>query len=122
MSQTDLAKTEGKMSNKPLAGLWRRNPETPEGKYLVKRRDGTVVEWPSFVLGAKDPAAPAALLAYANVAEALGFNKEFVRDVRSLASDFAAYRQLHGSGDPDRGRHRRDDPATIAEMKSGRRS
>lgn len=39
---------------KPLTGLFRDNPETPEGKYLVKRRDGTVVEWPSFVLGARD--------------------------------------------------------------------
>lgn len=36
---------------KPVSGLWRNNPETPEGKYLVKRRDGTVPEWPSFVLG-----------------------------------------------------------------------
>lgn len=26
-------------NKKPLAGLWRENPETPEGKYLVKRRD-----------------------------------------------------------------------------------
>ncbi|HXI43902.1 MAG TPA: hypothetical protein VNH83_28225 [Bryobacteraceae bacterium] len=43
---------------KPNAGLWRKNPETPEGKYLVKRRDGSVVDWPNFVLGAKDPAAP----------------------------------------------------------------
>ena len=25
---------------KPLAGLWRNNPDTPEGKYLVRRRDG----------------------------------------------------------------------------------
>lgn len=28
----------------PLTGLVRDNPKTPEGKYLVKRRDGTVVE------------------------------------------------------------------------------
>lgn len=53
---------------KPLAGLWRKNPETPEGKYLIKRRDGTVPEWPSLVLGAKDPAAPAAINAYADAA------------------------------------------------------
>lgn len=45
-------------TEKPLTGLWRRNPETPEGKYLVKRRDGSVVEWPNLVMGAKDPAAP----------------------------------------------------------------
>lgn len=34
-----------------LKGLVRDNPETPEGKYLVKRRDGTVPPWPHFVLG-----------------------------------------------------------------------
>jgi len=42
------------MDEKPLIhGLWRDDPATPEGKYLVKRRDGTVVEWPSFTLGAE---------------------------------------------------------------------
>ena len=54
---------------KPLTGLFRDNPATPEGKYLVKRRDGTVVEWPSFVLGARDPHAAAALRAYADSVE-----------------------------------------------------
>jgi hypothetical protein len=41
-------------TKKPLTGLWRRNPETPEGKYLVKRRDGSVVEWPNLVMGARE--------------------------------------------------------------------
>lgn len=58
-------------SKKPLVGLWRDNPDTPEGKYLVKRRDGSVVEWSSFVLGPRDPAAPAGLRAYADKAEQL---------------------------------------------------
>lgn len=107
------------VSTKPLAGLWRKNPETPEGKYLVKRRDGSVVEWPNFVIGAKDPAGPAALFAYADAAELMGFNAEYVRDVRRLAVEFQDYRLTHGSGDPDRGRHRTDDPATIAEMRHG---
>lgn len=105
---------------KPLAGLWRENPETPEGKYLVKRRDGTIPEWPNFVLGAKDPAAPAALLRYAQKAEELGYNMDYVSGVVRLAESFALYRMEHGEGDPDRGRHRNDDPATIAEMKHGR--
>lgn len=105
---------------KPDAGLWRNNPETPEGKYLVKRRDGSVVEWPNFVIGAKDPCAPAALVAYANAAQGMGMNAEFVRDVRKLAADFEKYRALNGNGDPDKGRHREDDPATIAEMRQGR--
>lgn len=107
-------------TDKPAAGLWRFDRATPEGKYLVKRRDGTTVEWPSFVIGAKDPAAPAALRAYANQAEVLGFNQRYVDDVRKLASEFEKYRAIHGTGDPDRGRHRKDDPATIAEMKAGR--
>jgi hypothetical protein len=104
---------------KPAAGLWRKNAETPEGKYLVKRRDGTVVEWPNFVIGAKDPAAPAALRAYAHEAERHGMNAQFVQDVLILAEEFEQYRMVHGAGDPDRGRHRDDDPATVAEMRHG---
>ena len=108
------------MTEKPLAGLWRRNSDTPEGKYLVKRRDGSIVEWPNFVLGAKDPAAPAALRAYAEEARKRGMNSQYIKDVFSLADEFEAYRSAHGPGDPDRGRHRTDDPATITEMKSGK--
>lgn len=106
---------------KPLMhALWRDDPATPEGKYLVKRRDGTVVEWPHFVMGARDPAVPAALLAYAGAAEAYGMTPGYCEAVRRLALEFEQYRRAHGSGDPDRGRHREDDPATIAEMKKGR--
>ncbi len=105
--------------NKPLSGLWRENPETPEGKYLVQRRDGTIPDWPNFVLGAKDPAAPFALDAYADAAEDSGMNAEYVAGIRRLAFEFRAYRLHYGSGDPDRGRHRKDDPATIAKMRGG---
>jgi hypothetical protein len=108
--------------NKPASGLWRRNSETPEGKYLVKRRDGTVPEWPSFVLGAKDPAAPIALRAYAEAGLVLGWNSQYIDDLFALAHEFENYRITHGEGDPDRGRHRKDDPATIAEMRSGKSS
>ena len=104
---------------KPASGLWRNNADTPQGKYLVKRRDGTVPEWPNFVLGAKDPAAPEALRAYADKALELGFNQQYVNDVLDLADAFECYRKEHGEGDPDRGRHRKDDPATIAEMERG---
>ena len=107
---------------KPPSGLWRKQAATPEGKYLVKRRDGTIPNWPSFVLGAKDPAAPAALYAYANVAEALGMNADYIADIRNLAREFSNYREAYGAGDPDRGRHRVDDPVTIAEMRKGRSS
>jgi hypothetical protein len=103
-----------------LSGLWRNDPKTPEGKYLVKRRDGSVVEWPNFVIGARDPAAPAALRAYADEAERLNMSPGYVSDIRHLANEFEGYREAKGEGDPDRGKHREDDPATIAEMKQGR--
>lgn len=105
--------------DKPMAGLWRKDPATPEGKYLVQRRDGTVPEWPNFVLGAKDPAAPAALRAYARSARVQGMNEQFCSDVEQLARVFEVYRMHHGNGDPDRGRHRKDDPETIEKMKQG---
>ncbi len=105
---------------KPLVGLWRDNLETPEGKYLVKRRDGTIVEWPHMTLGARDPCSPAALRAYAAKAAELGMNPAYVKGVAQLADEWEIYRVEHGEGDPDRGRHRVDDPVTIAEMRKGR--
>ena len=108
-------------NSKPiLNGLWRDDPATPEGKYLVKRRDGSVVEWPNFTIGAKDPAAPVALRAYADAALACGMTKGYADSVRRLADEFETYRRDHGSGDPDRGRHREDDLETVAEMRLGR--
>lgn len=109
------------MTEKPLMQcLWRDDPKTPEGKYLVKRRDGTVPEWPSFTLGARDPCAPAALRAYATAAEALRMPQGYTDAVYALADEFDEYREQHGQGDPERGRHRPDDPATVAEMRKGR--
>lgn len=105
-----------------LTGLVRDNPDTPEGKYLVKRRDGTVVEWPSWVLGARDPAAPKALRAYAEEGERLGWHPGMIAALRKLAFDFEDYRATHGAGDPERGLHRKDDPATVNEMKQGHSS
>jgi hypothetical protein len=37
-----------------------------------------------------------------------------------LADQFEDYRRAYGSGDPDRGRHRKDDPETVALMRRGR--
>ena len=107
------------MEQKPPKGLWRKDPETPEGKYLVKRRDGSIPEWPNFVIGAKDPAAPAALRAYAQEAARLGMNNKYVKDVFDLAVEFENYRNTFGEGDPDRGKHRDDDPAILVEMRRG---
>lgn len=109
------------MNEKPVMhGLWRDDPKTPEGKYLVKRRDGTVVEWPNFTLGARDPAAPAALRAYAKAARELGMTQGYADSVEYLADEFERYRLEQGAGDPDRGRHREDDPRTIQEMRQGK--
>ena len=83
------------------------------------RRDGTIPEWPSLVIGGKDPCAPAAILALAYRAEELGFNAQYVTDMRWLAGEFERYRAAHGNGDPDRGRHRKDDPAIIEKMRKG---
>lgn len=107
----------GPLRGYAMSGLWRNRPETPEGKYLVKRRDGTVPEWPWFVLGARDPAAVAALRAYADRAEQMGMDPEYVADVRTMADEWVDYRAGHG--DPDAPPYRADDPATIAEMRRG---
>lgn len=117
---TDDLKENIPMEEKPLSGLWRNNADTPEGKYLVKRRDGSMVEWPNFVIGAKDPAAPWALRAYAFVAYFFyAMNGPFCLDIWRLAGSFRRYRKTNGDGDPDRGKHRTDDPTTIAEMRGG---
>lgn len=107
--------------NKPiLNSLWRDQKETPEGKYLVLRRDGTVPEWPHFTLGARDPAAPAALRAYAEAAARAGMNSGYCLAVARLADEFETYRKEHGSGDPEAGKHRTDDPLVIEKMKLGK--
>jgi hypothetical protein len=109
------------MSEKPvIQSLWRDDPKTPEGKYLVKRRDGSVVEWTYFVMGARDPAAPAGLRGYAAKARELGMSPGYCDSVERLADAFDCERERLGPGDPDRGRHREDDPRTIQEMRQGK--
>jgi hypothetical protein len=114
----------------PMRGLFRDDPATPEGKYLVKRRDGTVPEWPNLVLGAADPVAAIAIRAYgkevlrlcredAAQAERLGFLPKFGERMLRLADEFDSWRRRHGAGDPGKGRHRVDDPEIIEEMKKG---
>src|SRR4051812_30943918 len=102
------------MSKKKLTGLFRENPATPEGKYLVKRRDGSVPPWPSFVLGGADPHAEKALRAYADsCATDPDIDPLFVAAVRRWADEYARYREEHGAGDPGMGPHRQDDPVTV---------
>jgi hypothetical protein len=83
-------------------------------KYLVVRRDGSVPKWPKFVLGARDPAAPAALRAYAVAAANLGMNDEYIDMVQRLADEFDRYRRDEGASDPDAPPlQRTDDPAVV---------
>ncbi len=105
-----------------LEQLLRHDPKGDGlGKYLIKRRDGTIPEWPSFVLGARDPHAVVALLAYADsIATDPDCSPTLPDSIRQLAAEFVDYREKHGTGDPTRGKHRKDDPAIIAEMKKGR--
>lgn len=103
-----------------MAGLWRNNEKTKGGKYLVQRRDGTVPEWPHIVLGARDPAAAAALRCYAAEADALGYDPEYVADIKALADEFDAYREHHGPGNPTSCPERPDDPEVVDQMIPGR--
>lgn len=106
-----------------MAGLHRYHGKN--GKYLVLRRDGTIPEWPNFVLGANDPCAPAALRMYAKRAQAEALDPVFVHDIRRLADEFDAHRIRTVNigakvGDPDAPLHRKDDPRVIKAMDTGR--
>jgi hypothetical protein len=87
-------------------------------KYLVVRRDGTIPKWPKFVLGARDPAAPTALRAYAKAANELGMDPIYVKSVEDTADFFDRYRAEEGGGDPDMPPLQRvDDWAVLEAMK-----
>lgn len=100
-----------------MPGVWQADDER-DNKYLVQRRDGTVPEWPWFVLGAKDPAAPFALRAYAAECASRGMDRQYWRDVYALADRFEEYARSHGVGDPDGAKHRTDDPEVVALLDS----
>lgn len=73
-----------------MARLWRNTEGTREGKYLVQRRDGAIPEWPYFVIGAADPAAPEVLIAYAQAARSLGMDPEYCDDILDTATEWTA--------------------------------
>ncbi len=99
-----------------MSGLWKNDPETPEGKYpIVLRRDGTVFPGPYFVIAYRDPCAAVAFAAYAGEAFRQGMDPEYVEDLKRMASQAESEAALHGStADPDAPRHRIDDPVVIA--------
>lgn len=97
-----------------MAGLHRKSGTGKNGyKYLVQRRDGSVPTWPWFVLGALDPAAPAALRTYARAAAYYNMDPKYVKDIEELADEFARYQDERGLGDPDAPLHRKDDPKIV---------
>lgn len=101
-----------------MAGLWRNNSGTPEGKYpIVLRRDGSVVTTPYFVLLERDPAFSNAIRAYAEKHEELGSDPQFIEQLYEWANDVDG--SIRGEyGDPDAPPHRTDDPIVIAWARS----
>lgn len=97
--------------------IWSKTKDFAEGKFLVVRRDGTVPDWPHFVLGARDPAAPAALRAYAQEARAYAMDEDYCSSVEELAIDFRGYREEHRDGNPDKPPHRKDLDPVIRMMR-----
>lgn len=95
-----------------MSGLWRKR--FGKAKYLVIRRDGSVPEFEWFVLASSDPAAPAALRAYAEAAKLYDFDPDYVEDVGDLADHWETHG--HQVGDPDKPPHRKDHPAVIAAL------
>ena len=102
-----------------MAGLWRKNPETHEGKYpIVLRRDGTPLLCRFLVMTLRDPCFPAAIAAYANKADEIGLDPQYVAEMRQLGRETEIYRGAVGAGDPDAPRHRKDDMAILAWARS----
>lgn len=102
-----------------MSGLWRNNPETPEGKYpIVLRRDGTPLESRFIVMALRDPCVPAALRAYAEKAKEENLDPEFVADMFRLSDEAGRERVRVGPGDPDAPKHRKDDPVVLAWARS----
>lgn len=102
-----------------MTRVWRFIEGIVGCKYLVVRRDGTIPTFPTFVLGGRDPWAPAALRAYANLAKVSGADPAYVADIFQLAIEFEAHRQANGEGDPDGAPHREDNSDIIALMADG---
>ena len=101
--------------------IWAKTDgEVREGKYLVVRRDGTIPDWPHFVLGGYDPCVPAALKEYAKTARLKGYDPEYCASIEELAYDFerlSATERARRIADPDAGPHRTDNPAVINMMR-----
>lgn len=57
--------------------------------FTIRRRDGSIPDWPFVVISAHDPHSVAALNGYADAAAKCGFDTTYVEHVRRLAAEFA---------------------------------
>ncbi len=107
-----------------MAGLWRNDPKTPEGKFpIVLRRDGSPVERRHFVLLLDDPAASEALNTYAAVHKGRGSDPRFVDEVFDLSEEAEVLSRADQAlpepiSNPDAPPDRVDDPAVLAWARS----
>ena len=103
-----------------MGGLWKYR--LGKEKFLVVRRDGSVPLWGWFVLGAADPAAPAGLRAYADSAWKLGYDQEYVDDIRALAEAFDSELRMREKkgliGNPTDSPHRLDTSWVVDMLKN----
>ncbi len=104
------------MNEKQPSILWAHRDDIKGGKYLVLRRDNTVLGGPHFVLGPRDPNSPWCMRLYAIISFLRGWNWGFAKSCWRHAGMMKRYRLLYGDGDPDRGPHRKDDPEIILRM------
>jgi hypothetical protein len=71
-----------------------------EPKYkLTRTSDGTVPDWPYFVLGARDPAANAAMQAYLIRITQLGYSEEYIDTVDAIADQMEDHFSDHAPSD-----------------------
>ena len=104
---------------KSSSKIWAQRDDIEGGKYLVLRRDNTVLPGPHFVLGPRDPIAEIAMLAYADAALKANLDFGFVASCYNQAGMMRDYRKEYGDGDPDRGPHRKDELEIIKRMVNG---
>lgn len=102
-----------------MPGLFINNPDTSEGKYMLVRRDGTIVTKPFFAFLASDETAPSAIRAAADKARKLKWDTEYTDDLYELADSFEQWLEDNPElvGDPTSPPHREDNPVIIEKMK-----
>ncbi len=88
----------------------------PGKKFLVLRRDGTIPEWPWFVMGAEDPLAAGALYHYAGLCEEAGYSKEYVDMVMRAVDAMQSWAATKAMQRPDQAPPRKEDPSVLIKL------